>query len=184
MKRVCIFLLVLFLCNSIALGENNRVIDNTGSLTTSEAATIEKTIHAIQDNYGFDVVLLMEHNIGDQVPKIYAADFYDNGGFGYGVKHDGIMLLLVTGGEVGNRDYCIVNTGRSINIFTDNVVNIIEDDILPFLRASDYYTALRCFTNDIKLVLESTRRIDSPNSHDDSGFNINIHLDIDLNLNP
>ncbi len=145
MKKILALLLLLLLFAAPALADGNRVIDEADVLTSNDENVLEQAIALIRDQYQFDVVLLTKTSIDGKVPRYYAADYYDYGGFGYGENHDGIILLLVTGAGVGDRDYTMVNTGRGEIVFNDEAMYEIEDDILPYLRASNYPTALARF---------------------------------------
>lgn len=153
MKKFLALLLLLLLCVSPALATGNRVIDDADVLTAADEASLEEAIALIGQQYSFDVVLLTKTSIDGKVPRYYAADYYDYGGYGYGDKHDGIILLLVTGAGVGDRDYTIVNTGRGEKVFDDDAMYKIEDDILPYLRASNYSAALARFVTGVEARL-------------------------------
>ncbi len=149
MKKFLALLLLLLLCVSPTLADQSRVIDEADVLTADDEARLEQAIALIREQRQFDVVLLTKTTIDGKVPRYYAADFYDYGGYGCGDTHDGIIILLVTGAGVGDRDYTIVMTGRGEKIFNDDVVYDIEDDILPALRVSNYSTAMARFVTDV-----------------------------------
>ena len=149
MKKFLALLLLLLLCVSPALAEQPRVIDEADVLTANDEARLEQAIALIRQEHQFDVVLLTKTSIDGKVPRYYAADYYDYGGYGYNDTHDGIILLLVTGASVGDRDYTIVMTGRGEKIFNYDVVYGIEEDILPALRASNYSAGMARFVTDV-----------------------------------
>ncbi len=153
MKKILALLLLLLLIVTPALAEN-RVIDEADVLSSSDESKLEQAIALIGETYQFDVVLLTKTSIDDKVPRYYAADYYDYGGYGYGDSHDGIILLLVTGAGVGDRDYTIVNTGRAENVFDDEALYEIEDNMLPYLRASNYSAGMARFVTDVEARLE------------------------------
>ena len=136
MKKFLALLLLLLLCVSPTLAEQPRVIDEADVLTANDEARLEQAIALIRQEHQFDVVLLTKTSIDGKVPRYYAADYYDYGGYGYNDTHDGIILLLVTGASVGDRDYTIVMTGRGEKIFNYDVVYGIEEDILPAFSTS------------------------------------------------
>ena len=152
MKRFLVLLLMLLCVALPALGES-RVIDNANVLTSSEKNALESAIADIRRAYPFDVVLLTETSI-NQSAKHYAADYYDYGKYGSGDSHDGIMLLLVTGGGVGNRDYFILTTGKGKKIFSDSVIYDMEDKIFPDLKQSRYASAMGRFVSLVLSGLE------------------------------
>ncbi len=154
MKKILALLLLLLLLVTPALADGSRVIDDADVLSASDESVLEQAITLIRDQYQFDVVLLTKTSIDGKVPRYYAADYYDYGGYGYGDKHDGIILLLVTGAGVGDRDYTIVNTGRSEKIFDDEAMYEIEDAMLPYLRASNFSAGMAKFVTGVEARLE------------------------------
>ena len=158
-----ILLMLLMMCPA-APADVNRVTDRANVLTATEEDQLEEAIAIIRDAYQFDVVLLTESSIGSQSTAYYSDLYYANGGFGYGENHDGIMLLLVTGGGVGNRDYFIMNTGRGEKIFTDSVMYDMEDNFLPYLRQSNYAGGLSRFVLDVQARLEAAKPLNRANS--------------------
>ena len=154
MKKILALLLLLLLLVTPALADGNRVIDDADVLSASDESALEQAIALIREKYQFDVVLLTKTSIDGKTPRYYAGDYYDYGGYGYGDKHDGIILLLVTGGGAGNRDYTIVNTGRGEKIFDDDAMYEIEDAMLPYLRASNYAGGMARFVTGVENRLE------------------------------
>ena len=149
MKRFLSVLFILLALAAPALAEN-RVHDNAGLFTAEQISAWESWIEQIMAQENFDVVLVTENSIGSYSPQDYAADFYDYGGYGYGENHDGILLLLVVGGGVGNRDFYVLGTGRGEVVFSQYVMYDMEDDILPALKRSDFVSALDTFLGDVQ----------------------------------
>ncbi len=163
MKRFLIALLLLILLSCPALGESRRVIDDADVLTASEESKLEQAIALIGQEYSFDVVLLTKSDIDGKTPRYYAGDYYDYGGFGYGDTHDGTILLLVTGGGVGNRDYTIVNTGKGEKVLSDSVMDGMEANFLPYLRKSNYSAAMARFLTDVEAALNAYKPMNRAN---------------------
>ena len=153
MKKVLALLLLLLLLVPSALADGSRVIDDADVLSVSDENALEQAIALIRDQYQFDVVLLTKATIDGKTPRYYAGDYYDYGGYGYGDTHDGIILLVVTGAGIGNRDYTIVNTGRGEKIFDDEAMYEIEDAMLPYLRASNYSAGMAKFVTGVEARL-------------------------------
>ncbi len=153
MKKILALLLLLLLLMPSALADGNRVIDDADVLSASDESALERAIVLIRDQYDFDVVLLTKTTIDGKTPRYYAGDYYDYGGFGCGDTRDGIILLLVTGAGIGNRDYTIVNTGRGEKIFDDDAMYEIEDAMLPYLRASNYSAGMAQFVTGVEARL-------------------------------
>ena len=153
MKKLLALVLLCFLALPHALADAPRVIDEADVLSAADEDKLEQAISLIRDQYRFDVVLLTKTSIDGKVPRYYAADYYDYNGYGYGESKDGIILLLVTGAGVGNRDYTIVNTGRGEKIFSDSAMDAIEADMLPYLRLSDYPAGMARFVTGVEARL-------------------------------
>jgi len=153
-KRAFIVLFVLLLTAfssvSVFAATSNvqRIIDNAGLLSSGEKTEIEQLLKDAGNKLGMDVVIITANNIpdsysgfGDDASEKYADDLYDNGGY----AADGILLFISAGGGEGNRDYAISTTGKGIEVFTDAKLDGIVDDILPYLRESDYGGAFKEF---------------------------------------
>lgn len=149
MKRF-FFLLLILLCIAMPALAESKVHDNAGLFTSGQISAWEDRIAQILSEEQFDVVLVTENSIGSYSPQDYAADFYDYGGYGYGEDHDGILLLLVVGGGVGNRDFYMLTTGRGEEVFSQYVLYDIEDDILPALKRSNFVSAVDTFLKDVQ----------------------------------
>ena len=148
MKRFLLLLLALMCVCLPALGES-RVIDRADVLTAAEESQLEAAIAQVRSQYAFDVVLLTETSIS-QTPRYYAADFYDYGGYGEGADHDSILLLLVTGAGMGDRDYFILTTGRAERVFSTSVLYDVEDAFLPFLRQNRFAAGMAAFVVQVE----------------------------------
>lgn len=156
MKRFLLILLAL-LCVTFPVLAESRVIDEAGLLSDASETQLESEIAAIAQDYQFDVVLLLKNSIGGQTLKYYAADYYDYGGYGYGKNKDGILFLL----SMDERDYYILTTGSGIRVFTDYGIAQIEEDIVPYLSAGEYETAMERFTSYVRRYLEQAEKGDS-----------------------
>ena len=155
MKKFLALLLLLLLCVSPALADQNRVIDDADVLTAAEEEKLEAAISILRETYQFDVVLLTKTSIDGKVPAYYAGDYYDYGGFGYGKNHDGAILLLVTGKSIGDRDYTVVTTGRGERVLNDDVLYEMEDNFIPYLRVNNFAGGLARFVTDVEARLAS-----------------------------
>lgn len=156
MKRFLPLFLALMFLAAPALGES-RVIDEAGLLTSDQEAALETEIAAIAGDFSFDVVILFKNSIGNQASKYYAADYYDQGGYGYGQGKDGILFLL----SMAQRDYFILTTGSGIQAFTDYGLDQIEADVAPYLSDGEYATAMERFLRHVYRYLEQAR-MDEP----------------------
>jgi uncharacterized protein len=141
-SALCLFL-------SVPLFSQNRVIYNAGLLNSDDKTQLEKSLEKIASDYGFDLVIVTEKNIGTAAPMDYADDFFDYNGYGLGENRDGCLFLQVT----GSRDYWFSTSGRGIKILNSSAFNKLESSVLPFLKDDDPAGAYRTFINRWELFL-------------------------------
>ena len=131
MKKLLWVLLPLILLTATALSVSAQyVYDYADILTVSEEAYLENLAETESRKHGISIVVLTEYGIGGADPMVYAADFYDYGGF----ANDGVILFL----EMGERDWRLVNTGRMMDVIGDYELSYIEDRAIPYFSAGDY----------------------------------------------
>ena len=153
MKRLLIFLCLLLCVSFPALAEG-RVIDEAGLLTDQEEKTLNGTIAKIAEDYAADVVILLKSSIGGRDVKMYAADYFDEHGFGMGANQDGLLFLLT----MKEREYATVTSGSAISAFSDWTLDQIHEEITPYLTRGDYAEAFRRYLKRVSDTLASAAR--------------------------
>ena len=148
MKKICIFLISLILLVasplSVYADDNDsleRVIDNANLLTSSEEEKLADMIEDIKDKYKFDVVILLEPDIGGAYCVSYADDYFDYKGYGYGKNYDGILFLV----SMDERESVLSTSGYGIEAFTDYGCEYMLDKIVPKVSDGDYYEACETY---------------------------------------
>lgn len=149
MKRIIALaaaLLLMFCCvvPAFAAESRQRVYDYAGLLSGEDAAALERELEQTVDTVGMDVVVLTSNSKNGATIREYADDFYDNGGFGTGDEHSGLVLFI----DMEERTVYLGTTGQAITYYTDERIHDMTDgdDILySYLSAGDYRTAIeRC----------------------------------------
>ncbi len=160
MKRFLLFL-SLFLLIALPALADNRVFDDADLLTQAEETALNDTIARIGADYRFDVVLHTTPSARGQSVRMYAADYYDEGGFGYGANADGLIFVI----SMAERDYYTVTTGSGIRMFTDYGIGQIGGHIAPYLSSGDYFGAMTRYLSDVeRFIIQATRGADSGRS--------------------
>ena len=144
-KKNSFFLLLLFAILAGSAFAQERIVDNAGLLNDSEKEDLRILTNAIYQYYSFDLVIVIERDIGNTSPMVYADDYFDYNGYGL----NGCLLLWVT----GSRDYWISTSGTGIEILNDYAYGKLETDIVEFLRVGNNYEAFLAFTQDWELFL-------------------------------
>ncbi len=141
---------LLSLCVSADSADLPRVIDEADLLTPAEEKTLSDTIARISALYEFDIVILTVESIGIKSPMVYADDYYDDNGYGYGDTEDGILFLL----SMEKRDWYVSTGGAAVDIFGDSELDRIEDSVIPKLSNKLYASAFTTFLSISEEILE------------------------------
>ena len=129
---------------SAPLFGQNRLVDNAGLLTSSQASNLRELLDVVSETYKFDIVIVTETSIGGAEPMDYADDYFDYNGYGFGDNFDGCLFLQVT----GSRDYWFSTCGRGIKILNNTAGGKLEADVLKSLRKNDNYGAYQSFVKN------------------------------------
>ena len=140
MKK-CISLLILFLLLlnlgvSASAAGAGRLVDDAYLLDSGERNALEKTLDAVSDRWGVDVVVLTVDSIGMRSATAFADDFYDAN-----YSASGILLLV----SMEDRDWAISTSGSCIRAFTDAGLDHIAEQVIPKLSNGEYYEAFSLF---------------------------------------
>ena len=141
MKKLIAFILP-FLCFFSALPafgecENLPIADNAAFLTEEENKELSEKIDAIRTEFGFDVAVYTESALEGEA-EARADDIFDYGGYGDGEGADGILLYI----SADPRSYYFTTHGSGLYAFNDDGLIYLEDEILPYLKDNDYYSAI------------------------------------------
>ena len=124
-------------------GGSPRFIDEVDLLTAPEARELTAKLDAISERHQFDVVVAVVDSLGGKNARLYAADFYEQKGFGFGNSLDGIILLVA----MDYREYAFVTTGYGMKAFTDAGQVYLEKLFLPYLKSDEYARAFTAFAD-------------------------------------
>lgn len=126
-----------------AAGE--RVFDQAGLFTGQEVLWLEETISQVAGEVQLDIVIVTADDLEGKTSRDYADDFYDYGGFGLGIGHDGLLLLI----NMDDREVYISTTGLAIDYFYDARIEAMLDNMYPYLGEAQFYRAGAVFLEDI-----------------------------------
>lgn len=134
-------LMLMLLPAALADGDYNLVLDNAGLLTEAEYQDLEAKAWEVSNAHGMEVVVLTERGLGGKSIRDYAADYWDEAGYGVGAAHDGVMLTL----DMAERDWYILTTGKAVGYYTDYGIQTIGNEIKPYLAKGNYAMAFDRF---------------------------------------
>lgn len=149
MKKALKFLIPILLLALLALpvsAQSASVFDEAGLF--EEPEVIRQKAAGLAQDFSIDVVVLTVDDIDGADVKLYAADYYDENGFGVGADRDGLIFCICT--EPNNRNFAFVTTGKEEYIFTDSSIDRILAKIKPYLSAGDYDGGADVFLEEMR----------------------------------
>ena len=163
MKKLLAYLLTIVLILSMAVpafaadSDVPRVVDNADLLSSDEEASLNREIQQMQSELSLDIVIVTTYGTGSKTAQEYADDFYDNYGYGYGSDNSGILLLL----DMQAREWHMSTCGEAIQIFSDNDLDDLGEEIVDDLSGGDYYEAFSHWLDELPGYVEDYREGDS-----------------------
>lgn len=121
------------------LGAGNHVVDETGTLSSSEISELTKKMDKVSSGHNIDAVLYVTGSLNGKFAQDVADDYYDYNGY----QENGIVFMVST----VDRKWAISTKGTCIKAFTDAGQKYIVDDITEDLKEDDYYKALKKFAD-------------------------------------
>ena len=153
--KLLLSILIIFFTVPV-LSAQDRVADNAGILTEIQKGRLADSIASLSSKYKMDLIIVTERSAGNKTPMIFAADFFDDNGYGIGGNRDGCLLLYVT----GTRDIWVSTSGRATRILNDTALDKVLDDTAENFSAGNYYKACSSFLTNWEefLILEEKGR--------------------------
>lgn len=124
-----------------------KVYDNADILTSSQEEELEDRIYSASNNGKLDIVILTVDTISGKDPIIYAADFYEEMGFGYDYEVGTGVILLI---NMGERDVALAGAGMAKIYLPDHELDEIRDDITSDLSDGNYYRAMMDYIDAVE----------------------------------
>jgi len=132
MKKVLWILLPILMLSLTAVSASaaQYVYDNADVLTDTEEASLNTLAEQESKKHGISITVLTEKGIDDDELDLYAANFYDYGGF----SENGVILFL----EMTEKDWCLVTSGSMEEAIGDYEFDYMEDHVIPWLSDQNY----------------------------------------------
>lgn len=152
MKKIFAVLLAAILCLAAAVpafaeggfaDEYYRCTDDADQMVYSSWAYTNNALDEIANRQSFDVTCSIISGLDGKTMEQYAADLYAENLYGYGDGKDGVLLLVDT--ESG--EWYIYTSGTGTEIFDENRIAAIGEDIKDDLSAEEYYGAFITYAN-------------------------------------
>lgn len=136
-----LFLSVISAFPVSAAGDLPRLTDDADLLSDSEEADLLRKLDEISERQQVDIVVVTVNSLNGVSPMVYADDFYDDHGYGFGSEGDGVLFLI----SMEERDWYISTKGYGITAITDAGREYMSEVFISDLSAGDYAAAFTTF---------------------------------------
>ena len=167
-KKFLSLLLALILCFALVpavLADSSKsvVYDQEQLFGEADTEMLKARLAELCDTYNVDVAIVTTTSLDGKTAQEYADDFYDENGIGGGDSKGGILLMISS----AERNWAISTAGYGIFASTDDDLEYISDNFLPYLSDGDWYSACTSFISDCGPCLVAAEEDDQPYDPDD-----------------
>ncbi len=135
--------------SSIASAETpskQRVYDFAEILTSAEKQQLEELAEqrSVERETDFIILTTKEKGPGRDVKK-FMQDFYDEKGLGFDKRHGNAAIITIDIEDPLNREVYLAGFYKGEKYLNDKRLDLINDQIVPYLSAGQYYEAFETF---------------------------------------
>ncbi len=131
--------------------EISWVFDDYGLLDETEQEELNQELGDIYEEYGYDAVLLISPDIGEEQDyRKYAAEFMQENDIGYGDTYEGMCIFH----QPDARNITIVFRGDTQDDFPSNVQEEMLDKCKKYLKADDPVSGYQSLITDLRTGLD------------------------------
>lgn len=136
---------------SVSALEIPNVTDMAGVLSIAQEGELCESLFKLQDEYDMTILAVIDEGFYSYDAQSSAEDWYAEYGHGYGngSGDDGILFYVST----EERQYHFSTCGRAITLFDEDAIEYLKQEVEPYLRADDYYGAIKSYTSVAEEVL-------------------------------
>ena len=155
-RKIISALLALMLCISLAVSVSakerniNFVYDEADLLTDSEEAALTRKLADVSETYQAQLVVCTIASMDGGDVDFLLDYLYDSMGFGYGERHDGVLLLVC----MDPREYRILSNGYAGVAIDSHDIETIGEAIVSDLSDGDYAEAFQEFADQCAYYLD------------------------------
>lgn len=135
-----LFLLYSILCVT-AFADGQRIYDNAGLFSESEISILEDSIQQAIQETNVDFAVFTTNGTDGKEIRVFTADMTEEYGVGQGENRD----LIALGIDMGERATATIVHGSIEDYLPVDSTNYINDVVLDYMRAGDYYGAALAF---------------------------------------
>lgn len=155
--------------NTPAVDASEKIYDYADLFSDEEEEALYKAVSKYIKKTNFDLAIVTINENNKSSARVYADDFYDYNEFGIDNEQSGVLFLI----DMDTREFYQANTGKAMDIYTDNGREYVFDNIEDYIKNKEYYNGIEKFIKFITSYYE----IDSMKGHYKVNNNGNIEKD-------
>lgn len=125
-----------------------RLVDLADIFTKEEEEQMLSIIQAIQKDSGKDIVVYTDVTTYGLSRRTFAADINELAGYGFGDNFSGTVLFICM--EQGNRGWWTDATGECEEIYSEYVINYLDDALEPYMVGGMYGEGVIDYLKNVK----------------------------------
>ena len=129
------------------------VVDNADIIPDDAEKSLLERCDMFADEYKMEVAIVTVNDFEGKTSEVYADDFYDYNGYGWGENDDGVLVVYKPGAE-GEREIWITTHGRGSEVFFEGIREGMITDMIPYLAAEDYEGAFTIYLDRAETQLK------------------------------
>ena len=130
-----------------------RLSDNAKLLSSEEASSLKGLLDTFSLELQLDLAIVTENTIGGSSVQAYADNFYDDNNYGFNESNDGVLLFIV----MDTRDWYISTCGEAIRILTNERLDTLAKQFVPYLSSGEYYQGFKAFAQGCEELVAKNR---------------------------
>ncbi|MBR0475826.1 MAG: TPM domain-containing protein [Treponema sp.] len=125
-----------------------RLVDLADIFTLEEEEQMLSIIKSIQKDSGKDIVVYTDVTTYGLSRRTFAADINELAGYGFGDDFSGTVLFICM--EQGNRGWWTDATGECQEIYSEYVINVLDDALEPYMVGGKYGEGVIDYLKNVK----------------------------------
>lgn len=141
-------LAVAFVFTAPAKAETTYIFDEANVLTKTQASNVQKKLSEYSKEVGFDIVIVTVDAYEGESIEEYAHHYYNNI-FQSEANGNGIILML----SMAERDWTMQTFGTGEDMFIDEGLIYLENEVITFVSRGYYYDAFNKFGDECSEIV-------------------------------
>lgn len=148
---VALVLLMLAALPVACFARMSLIQDQAGLMNADQQAMLDQKADELSETYQMDIVIVTTNTNDGKDVRSYADDFFDENGYGADKNGSGILLLV----SMDTREWAFSTSGNGIYAFTDYSLEILGDELIPYLSSGEFYDGFSHYLSCLPTYLDA-----------------------------